>query len=202
MIWLTSDWHFGHKNIRKFCPDSRGHFTTLEAMNMGIVHAAYDAGVGDSDILIVLGDIVMGDKEDSMRYVEMMPGGIRILMPGNHDGIFAEESEARRKRFRPLYENAFDAIIERSHPQYYLWHADTRLTMSHFPYDGDSHDGDRWTDYRLEDDGTILLHGHTHSTEKISRSAKGTLQIHVGVDAWDMKPVSLAQIGELIEENS
>jgi len=77
------------------------------------------------------------------------------------------------------------------------------VNLSHFPYIGDSHDSnDRWGEYRLKDYGTTILHGHTHSKKKISRSSRGTLQINVGVDAWYFFPVSEVAILALIEAES
>ena len=66
--------------------------------------------------------------------------------------------------------------------------------MSHFPYDGDHVEGgDRATQWRLHDEGVILLHGHTHSADRVSLSRAGTTQIHVGLDAWGLRPVALGQ---------
>jgi calcineurin-like phosphoesterase family protein len=72
---------------------------------------------------------------------------------------------------------------------------------SHFPYTGDSQAESRYDKYRaLDEDGTPIIHGHTHSSEKVSRTDKGTLQIHVGVDAWDFYPVHIDQIREIIKD--
>src|SRR5205823_12692444 len=52
---------------------------------------------------------------------------------------------------------------------------------SHFPYsgEGDRPGPDRYTQWRLRDEGMPLLHGHTHGQER----AHGH-QLHVGWDAW------------------
>lgn len=57
----------------------------------------------------------------------------------------------------------------------------------------------RYEQWRLPDMGTPLLHGHTHSAEKVSTSALTAPQIHVGVDAWGLRPVALKEIVELLE---
>ena len=72
-----------------------------------------------------------------------------------------------------------------------------KVNMCHMPYKGDSTD-DRFQKYRLEDDGRVLLCGHVHEKWKTKRTPKGTLMINVGVDVWDMKPVSEDTIKELI----
>ena len=54
----------------------------------------------------------------------------------------------------------------------------------HFPYEGDSHDHDRYPDHRPLDDGEWLLHGHVHQRWRV----RGRM-INVGVDVWDYAPV-------------
>lgn len=43
--------------------------------------------------------------------------------------------------------------------------------------------------------GEICLHGHTHQTTR-----RVDNQVHVGVDAWDYKPVSYVELCRIIEE--
>ena len=58
--------------------------------------------------------------------------------------------------------------------------------------------GDPQTQWRLRDAGNPVLHGHTHSTEKVSFSACGTPQLHVGWDAWG-RPVRFHEIVALLK---
>ena len=64
----------------------------------------------------------------------------------------------------------------------------TRVLLSHFPYAGDSHDEDRYAQFRLRDEGIPLLHGHESFRER--RTKHGTWHINVGVDWWDYAPVA------------
>jgi calcineurin-like phosphoesterase family protein len=68
--------------------------------------------------------------------------------------------------------------------------------MSHYPHTGD-HGADRYVQYRPADTGMTILHGHTHASEKVSFTDKGTKQIHVGLDAWGLHPVRLATVTAL-----
>ena len=45
----------------------------------------------------------------------------------------------------------------------------------------------RYTQYRLPNQGRWLLHGHTHNKDQRIHGK----QLHVGLDAWGMRPVSL-----------
>lgn len=73
-----------------------------------------------------------------------------------------------------------------------------RLLLSHFPYlgaeQGDDDRGARFDQWRLPDRGAWLLHGHTHSAQRLSASRN----IHVGLDAWGLAPVSIDAIVQII----
>jgi calcineurin-like phosphoesterase family protein len=75
--------------------------------------------------------------------------------------------------------------------------------LSHYPYAGagsDHTDVPRYGQHRLPDLGAVLLHGHTHlADQRLHLSDAGTPQVHVGVDAWAMKPVSLDTITTLLD---
>lgn len=191
--WVSSDFHFWHINILKYCDRP---FNSVEEMNETIIARALEK-VGPKDTFYILGDIAMGDKKVSLECVDRLPG-YKIFVPGNHDVIFEGETEARRKRFADMYAEVVDVVVP--------WFPEVNITLgptkqpfaiSHFPYEGDSHDKGRYDEWRPKDSNLPLLHGHTHSKEKVSWSGKGTLQIHVGVDAWDFYPVSDRQIIDL-----
>jgi len=67
------------------------------------------------------------------------------------------------------------------------------MLACHFPYVGDSQHEDRHAEHRPKDQGRWLLHGHTHSKEKINGR-----MIHVGVDAWNFMPVSETELAVLV----
>ena len=61
--------------------------------------------------------------------------------------------------------------------------------------DGDDHtDAPRFAQYRLPDEGRWLLHGHTHIADQRIHGR----QIHVGLDAWDLRPVPLGEIEDAV----
>lgn len=196
MIWFTSDTHFGHQNIIKFCDRP---FESVDHMNSAIVNR-WNEMVAPGDTVYHLGDVALGQLEKSLPIMRRLHG-YKILIPGNHDRIYSTNASAYRERFLSRYEEVFDSI----RGEVWKWHdsvlgdAYSHLLLSHLPYDGDSHDGDRYEDQRPLDHGDILLHGHTHTKEQWSRSKAGSLQIHVGQDAWDYRPVSLDAILVIME---
>jgi calcineurin-like phosphoesterase family protein len=216
--WFSSDYHFGHERIITL---SDRPFRDVQHMNEMLIKN-HNAVVAPDDHVYVLGDVALGRFEDSIKYVGRL-NGIKHLVVGNHDRLFIdpeanlEKANAYAFRFRGAYQEVFDFIEEGSSeaaaellmiPEIKVNLRDRThssrafLRMSHFPYTGDSHDKPRYDFIRPKDDEKILLHGHTHQSNVITRSAKGTLQIHVGVDSWNYSPVSLETILRLVEENS
>ena len=199
MKWFTSDTHFGHKNIIQY---SNRPFKDFYHMDAAIVEN-WNTLVHPEDEVYHLGDVALGPWE---RWDEILRSlnGFKILVVGNHDRIFRGEKPRMQERFAEHYANWFDVVTDNitNFPV-----AGKMVNMSHFPYEGDSHDGDRFTDYRLPDDGKILIHGHTHAEfakmgmgSRVSRSKAGTLQVHVGMDSWDYSPVSEDQIETIFKE--
>ena len=193
MLWFTSDTHFSHVRIIELCDRP---FKDIQHHNEMLVKN-WNEVVSLEDQVFHLGDVALGSFVDSIQYVGRL-NGEKYLAAGNHDRVSSLESAARQARFRPAYEDVFHEVLSEREDVLIGGHS---VQMSHYPYSGDSHVDDRFAELRPHDDGRVLLHGHTHSKEKVSRSKAGTLQIHVGVDAWDYRPVSEAQILALIEEN-
>lgn len=200
MLWFTSDTHFSHLRIIELCDRP---FKDVNHMNEMLINN-WNTIVSPNDSVFHLGDVALGTFVESIQYVNRL-NGYKVLLPGNHDRVSSIESAARQARFRGDYEGVFQEIADEW--EYAQLNEGPGLTpipvqMSHYPYSGDSQDTDRYVDMRPYDDGTVLLHGHTHSKDKVSRSKDGTLQIHVGVDAWDYRPVSEEEIITLIKENA
>lgn len=188
--WFISDTHFGHENIIRY---SQRPFRNVDHMNRTLIDNWNDV-VGKRDTVFHLGDVALGPWERWDSILRSLHG-TKVLVVGNHDRIFERMSDKVRARFTPLYRDWFSGGIHHRHGG--LMIGKTRVNLSHFDYDPDRYDR---AFPRLPDEGVPLIHGHTHRTERVSRSASGTLQIHVGVDAWDYRPVSEEQVAELLEE--
>ena len=190
--YVTSDTHFGHERIINLC---NRPFVSVDHMNDEIVRR-WNEVVTPDDTVIHLGDVALGKIDNSLAVVSRL-NGYKILVNGNHDRPFMNRGKARFDEWNDRYAEVFDYIAGGTS---YNWTFSdgTAVVLSHFPYDGDNHDKDRYTDDRPLDNGTPLIHGHTHMNNRVSRSARGTLQIHVGQDAWDYRPVSEDEILSLL----
>lgn len=198
--FFTSDTHFGHKNIIKY---SNRPFADFEEMDAKIV-AKWNKLVGPTDVVYHLGDVALGPSERWDSILNSL-NGYKVLVVGNHDRIFAGEKPRQREKWDEKYHEWFDEVVD-NYTGLTLTDG-TVVNLSHFPYDGDSQGEDRYNSYRLPDGGRTLIHGHTHAEfyskgvdARVSRSEKGTLQIHVGMDAWHYAPVKESVVTDLIRE--
>jgi calcineurin-like phosphoesterase family protein len=201
MRFFTSDTHFGHKNIIKY---SNRPFADVSHMNEALI-ANWNAVVGPLDTVFHLGDVALGPWEDWDKVLTRL-NGYKVLVVGNHDRIFKGEKPKMQERFADQYAGWFDEIHH--NVEDFALEDGTKVNLSHFPYEADHFDNARYMEFRLKDEGTVLVHGHTHAEHeklgmdsRVSRSVAGTLQIHVGQDAWNYRPVSEGEVLNLIKSN-
>lgn len=187
--WFTSDTHFGHERINEL---ANRPFTSVEEMNEAIIER-WNAVVAPEDTVYHLGDVAMGKIADSLPLIGRL-NGTKILVEGNHDRTFTDKGKKREPEWRQKYLEVFAAVRD----NYAVMIEGREVMLSHFPYDGDSHDEDRFAGDRLVDKGAALLHGHTHALAQVSHSKAKSLQIHVGVDAWEFAPVSEETVAVLL----
>lgn len=184
-IWFTSDPHWGHhwvSQLRGF-PDPESHDLALLEK--------FQKLVSKRDTVYWLGDLAMNNPSFAIAYTQAIPGTHHLIL-GNHDKAHPMHRDA--SRWQKQYFEAFESV--QVYARRLINHKN--VLLSHHPYsgEGDRDMEDRQTQYRLRDEGLPLIHGHVHAPWQESRSTKGSLQIHVGLDAWDMEPVPF----DLIEE--
>lgn len=189
MEFYTSDTHFGHARIIELCDRP---FKNVDHMNDEIVNR-WNSVVGPDDVVYHLGDVALGPIDQSLAQVGRL-NGHKILINGNHDRPFMKRGKPAQAEWVKRYAEVFQEIILGNMAQ--LLADGTGVNLSHFPYDGDSHGGDRYAEARIPDfEGQRpLVHGHTHLNTVMSRSVMGSIQIHVGMDAHDFTPVSEEQV--------
>lgn len=186
--WFTSDLHLGHRNIIKYCGRP---FDDVAHMNWTMINR-WNEVVRPDDTVWVLGDFAMGVIADTLAMVDHLIGH-KILLAGNHDRCWSGHG----RRSEGWAERYLDAGFDEVHQDTEEIDIDaTTLLMCHFPYQGDSHDEERYLEHRPVDHGTWLLHGHVH--ERWRRYGR---MINVGVDANDFRPVSEEEISEMLRSS-
>lgn len=180
---ILSDTHIGHL----YMAGLRG-FASVEEHDETIIDN-WNKVVRDDDTVIVPGDAILGDRRAGIAKFKRMHGR-KVLITGNHDDCWPGHANSWSKH--ALYQEAFDVI-----QQFARITIDGRTVMiSHFPYTADRTDPPRYNQYRLRDEGAILLHGHTHS--HLRRTSDR--EIHVGADAWKLTPIAEHRIAAMIRE--
>ena len=188
-VYTLSDPHLWHplvSNLRGFTA-VQDHVAALED--------SVRARVTKRDHMWWTGDMTAGGKIPQMLdWIASLPG-THHLVAGNHCPVHPMHGGHSRQR---EYLRAFASVQTVAQRKI----GGHKVLLSHFPVVGDHKERPELDRWRPRPFNGILLHGHTHSTEKVSEvngNFGALLQIHVGIDAWGMTPVSDAQILELIE---
>ncbi|MBF6358099.1 hypothetical protein IU449_26750 [Nocardia higoensis] len=187
-VWFVSDLHIQHAKVAEL----RG-FDDIDVHD-AVLAANWDRVVRDTDQVWVLGDIVgrRGHEHVGLDWLTARPG-VKHLVSGNHDAVHPMHSQAHKvlRVWLEVFETIQSAATRKV-----LGH---RVRLSHFPFmhdqDGDHTPELRHNEWRPVDIGGWLLHGHTHSNVQ----QRGR-QLHVGVDAHDLTPVSLKWVEDRISE--
>lgn len=216
-VWFTSDWHLGHKRIIELC---RRPFDSVEQMNAEIIEN-HNALVEETDVVWMLGDMIMGDIEAGLNLVSKI-NGRKHLICGNHDRPFHGHGQDAKTRaaWRQRYLDAgfasvvtgeaiartqrrFGRLDRVGQPVQLRLGMGIPVILSHFPYGGDTRGGpggDRFAAYRpvrpAGDDPPWLLCGHVHDAWDFSIPDR---TINVGVDVWSFTPVPASALLSVME---
>jgi calcineurin-like phosphoesterase family protein len=177
-IWITSDTHYGHKNICRSVTDWRlsdgsipvdqtRDFPSLETMNSTIVKNINEV-VGQDDILIHLGDWSFGGFENIRKFWNQIVCKNVHLVLGNHD----HHIEKNRDDIRDLFETVNNYVE--------LTVGNNKFALMHYPLSS-------WNGMNK---GVLHLHGHVHLPNE-KKFGKGR-KMDVGIDgSEDFRPYNL-----------
>ncbi|GAA1491581.1 metallophosphoesterase [Brachybacterium sacelli] len=206
-VHFTSDTHFLQRLMARERGYAPGAGSTRDVTGEQVVAhdeaiiAIWNRHVQPEDIVWHLGDLALVAPRRLAGIVPRLNGRIRLVL-GNHDRahpLFGEKSiGALRETLGLGIEWAGTFATVKIAPTKELARRNGpvphRVALSHFPYTADRTDDPRETQWRLRDEGAVLLHGHTHAA-----SATGApRQIHVGWDAW-RRPVAAHELSHIIE---
>lgn len=180
--WFTSDTHFQHAR----CATQRG-FATPEEHDTEVIRR-WNAVVAPGDQVWHCGDVGMGSEHTLLEKVDELNGEIHLIL-GNHDAPWPGHRRAHHhQRLWLRHFATLQAFARRRMDGH-------DVLLSHFPYRGDHTDTERYPEYRLQDTGKPLVHGHVHEAWR----TRG-YQINVGLDRWDLRPVSIDTVVALVGE--
>lgn len=180
-IWFTSDLHFGHRNIIKFC---NRPWETVEEMDKALINN-WNSVVDKDDIIFDLGDFAFASNS-KWKYILNQLNGHHYLILGNHD-----VSRYPGDKTMELFERVEHQMIVKIDDRY--------VYLNHYPY---LCYGGSW---RGPKNAVYALHGHTHllKTENTGKdfermSITFPYQYDVGVDFNNYKPISWEKVCEKI----
>lgn len=176
-VYFTSDTHFGHENIIRFC---NRPFRNAEEMNAELIRRWRET-VPDDGIIFHLGDFAHGNARIWNDILSALSGRIYLIL-GNHD----------MKALRQGYLGRFEHVAQ----QMTIRVGGQAIVLNHNPFlcYGGSY-RDVWQ-----------LFGHVHSgptshtgLDRPRLKILFPLQYDVGVDNNDFRPVSFAEVKTKIE---
>lgn len=177
MRYFTSDTHFGHTNIIKYC---NRPFMDAGEMDREIIRI-WNETVKPEDTIYHLGDVAFTSPERAKHILSCL-NGHKVLILGNHDRSGPKMKDwgfnEVYQSYQLLLGNTTDGLV--------------MFNMSHYPYRGtaDEHHRSKFDNKNLKDEGMHLLCGHVHDAWKTKPGQFKNHMINVGMDQWNFKPVS------------
>jgi calcineurin-like phosphoesterase family protein len=164
-MWFTSDEHYSHENIIKYCDRP---FDSVTEMNEAMI-ANHNLKVGDDDIVYHLGDLHFGKWRDfAANIAPRLRGAKHFLILGNHDpSIHAVMGTLKKWSFAfRIFEVNLGGVP---------------FTLSHYPLES----------WHASFHGGMQLFGHVHGQIPFDPRKR---RMDVGVDCNDFTPVLLDDI--------
>lgn len=182
-IWFTSDLHFGHRNVLKFC---NRPWNDEKEMEKGLIEN-WNKCVGDNDIVFVLGDTFwFNDSRSIKKVLSQLKGKDIYILPGNHDE-FESYHRVDDLRIHLCADVVVCWFTKEGEPKREVW-------MSHYPMMTWPH----------RENGAWQLFGHIHSQPGKETGVDQDLPLHwnqvdVGCDRWHYEPISFSFLTTLFE---
>jgi calcineurin-like phosphoesterase family protein len=187
-VWITSDTHYGHKNIVRGTTnwrtqdgevpvESTRDFQTIEQMNWRMIDGINNF-ISQDDTLIMLGDVSFGGFENIDIFLDRLICKNIHLIVGNHDHHIENNREDIQNRFLSVNHYLEVKINDRS------------FVLCHYPLQS-------WNGLNK---GVIHIHGHVHlSPNKKFGNGK---RMDVGVDGNGMDPYNINDIIKMMDKRS
>ena len=153
MIYFTSDTHFGHSNIIKYCERP---FENVHIMDQ-VIFDNINEVVGVDDTLYILGDFCFKGKKPIEYRSRIMCQDVHLIL-GNHD---------RRSDFKDDLQG-FSSVQDVKE----IIHCNQRIYLSHYPH----------RSWPASHKGSWMCYGHVHSKLDSEDRISKKLTIDVGVD--------------------
>jgi calcineurin-like phosphoesterase family protein len=182
-LWFTSDTHFGHANILRYCSRTRNHFRNIDEHDDGLVEK-WNARVGKDDTVFHLGDFAFMKPSKFSDLVFRLNGQIHFVH-GNHDKL---DDSHYKNRFAFIEDDIVELEVDqpRTSEGLKLKYSVQPIVLCHYPFQ-------TWNRMYY---GAWHLHGHCHGTLPQNNELA---RLDVGVDVHALAPVSFAEVRDIFE---
>ena len=178
-IFFSSDQHFGHRNVVKFC---NRPYADEKEMGKALIENWHNV-VGPDDIIVTMGDFFWFNDSQSIKKVVNQLNGTIYMVLGNHD---KKESFRRCDPEKLIILDGISHIFLRCEDENRWYEKTFEIVCCHYPLMTWSH----------RDRGAINLFGHIHSGWMRSCDDYDQMlplwrgqQLDVGVDNQNFTPV-------------
>jgi len=178
--FVSSDHHFGHKNILKFCADTRP-FDTIEEHDEQLI-SRHNAVVTAMDDVYFLGDFAFCPADKILRILKRMNGTKHFIF-GNHDKQMRRAAQAHNSEISKEF------VWMKDYHEFKSDRADVRcaIVMNHYPVHS-------WN--RMHH-GALHFYGHTHSGIPTMFDGRGK---DIGVDSNECYPWNIDDLAILMNK--
>jgi calcineurin-like phosphoesterase family protein len=170
-VWFTSDTHYGHKNIIKYC--SRP-FKDAQEMDEILIQN-WNQVVKPGDVVYHLGDFTLNDLPIARDYRSRLAGNIHLVY-GNHDKWVKKLNTLKT---HPIGVDV--AGFQWLGPYKEIKVGDQKIILCHYAMEV----------WNRSHHGSWMLHGHSHGTLRKDRTKR---RMDVGVDPNNYRPLSFDEI--------
>lgn len=162
--YFTSDLHFGHANIIKYC---NRPYASAESMDENLI-TNWNMTVQHGDKIWILGDVFFCQADRAKQILSRLNGEKHLIL-GNHDKMIRNQKPVQdmfAKIYPDLHQETIDGVL---------------VVMCHYPML-------TWNRARR---GSFMLHGHSHNTIAFDNQYR---RLDVGVDAQGYSPIGWREI--------
>lgn len=190
-LFFVSDLHFFHSKLCTSCPnhfDVCRKYETVDEMNSDMI-ASWNNTVQKSDTVVFLGDFIMNTPVAQLTECALalwnQLNGNKYFINGNHDKVL-------RHKLQDTIDFYDYAVIKWQAKTFYAQHRPIGHAEGSNPY---------LFNYWLSTVngnpfGTVVVHGHTHSPNKYSKTGRSDFKTQNCV-CWDVeyRPMDASRLG-------
>lgn len=169
--WFTGDWHLGHEAVIYY---AHRPFSNVKEMDDTILDNCRNL-IKKHDFLYINGDVSFYKPEKTVELLKTIPGH-KVLAWGNHAKHLKLNQE-----FLKLFERIGDILELRIGDPDAKPKGSRFIVFCHYAF----------KTWNRSHHGSWNLHGHSHGSLADDPHA---LQLDVGVDCWNYRPVSYDEI--------